>query len=246
MALLPLFLYKVIRPEVDGDARGAARRAPGARGELGPLTPRREDRRRHLRRHGGALGRGRRRSASTRPRSPSSAWATLLATGVLTLGDIAKEGDVLATFIWFAVLFTLSAQLERARLHGASWAAAWRVRLDGLAPLRRRDRSWSWSTSLLHYLFVSQTAHLLALFGVFLDVGGKLGVPLAPLALPAALRDQLLLRHHAAGVEREPALRGQRLPLAGASCTGSARSPPPSTSSSTWSSGSPWLMLVTR
>ena len=25
------------------------------------------------------------------------------ATGVLTLGDIAKEGDVLSTFIWFAI-----------------------------------------------------------------------------------------------------------------------------------------------
>jgi DASS family divalent anion:Na+ symporter len=35
---------------------------------------------------------------------------------------------------------------------------------------------------MLHYLFVSQTAHLLALFGVFLDVGVKLGVPAAPLA----------------------------------------------------------------
>ena len=35
---------------------------------------------------------------------------------------------------------------------------------------------------LLHYLFVSQTAHLLALFAVFLDVGVKLGVPAAPLA----------------------------------------------------------------
>jgi len=32
----------------------------------------------------------------------------------------------------------------------------------------------------LHYLFVSQTAHLLALFGVFLGVGVKLGVS-APL-----------------------------------------------------------------
>jgi len=31
-------------------------------------------------------------------------------------------------------------------------------------------------------VFVSQTAHLLALFGVFLDVGVKLGVPAAPLA----------------------------------------------------------------
>ena len=35
---------------------------------------------------------------------------------------------------------------------------------------------------VLHYLFVSQTAHLLALFGVFLDVGVTLGVPAAPLA----------------------------------------------------------------
>jgi DASS family divalent anion:Na+ symporter len=35
---------------------------------------------------------------------------------------------------------------------------------------------------VLHYLFVSQTAHLLALFGVFLGVGVQLGVPAAPLA----------------------------------------------------------------
>jgi DASS family divalent anion:Na+ symporter len=35
---------------------------------------------------------------------------------------------------------------------------------------------------LLHYLFVSQTAHSLALLGVFLGVGIKLGVPAAPLA----------------------------------------------------------------
>jgi divalent anion:Na+ symporter, DASS family len=34
----------------------------------------------------------------------------------------------------------------------------------------------------LHYLFVSQTAHLLALFGVFLGVGVQLGVPAAVLA----------------------------------------------------------------
>ena len=34
----------------------------------------------------------------------------------------------------------------------------------------------------LHYLFVSQTAHLLALFGVFLGVGVKLGVPASLLA----------------------------------------------------------------
>ena len=67
----------------------------------------------------------------------------LLATGVLTLGDIAKEGDVLATFIWFAVLFTLSGQLNELgfmgflgeRLAGA---------LGGLsARPGRRSSSWS-------------------------------------------------------------------------------------------------------
>ena len=104
----------------------------------------------------------------------------LLATGVLTLGDIAKEGDVLATFIWFAVLFTLSGQLNELgfmgylgeRLAGA---------LGGLsAPLAGVVLVVAYV--LLHYLFVSQTAHLLALLGVFLDVGVKLGVPVALLA----------------------------------------------------------------
>ena len=38
----------------------------------------------------------------------------------------------------------------------------------------------------LHYLFVSQTAHLLALFGVFLDVGVRLGMN------PVVLAFQLL------------------------------------------------------
>src|ERR1700759_1625970 len=32
----------------------------------------------------------------------------LIAAGVLTATDIAKEGDVLSTFIWFALLFTMS------------------------------------------------------------------------------------------------------------------------------------------
>ena len=35
-----------------------------------------------------------------------------LATGVLTAADIAKEGDVLATYLWFALLFAMSSQLN--------------------------------------------------------------------------------------------------------------------------------------
>ena len=87
---------------------------------------------------------------------------------------------MLATFIWFAVLFTLSGQLNElgfmgylgerlaGALGGLSAAVAGVVLVVAYV--------------LLHYLFVSQTAHLLALFGVFLDVGVKLGVPVAILA----------------------------------------------------------------
>ena len=106
--------------------------------------------------------------------------AVLLATGVLTSKDIAKEGDVLATFLWFAALFTLSSQLNALGFMGfvgERLASA----MAGLAPLVA-GVSLVVAYVLLHYLFVSQTAQLLALFGVFLDVGVKLGVPTAPLA----------------------------------------------------------------
>ena len=65
---------------------------------------------------------------------------------MLTLGDIAKEGDVLATFIWFAVLYTLSGQLNEMgfmgylgqRLAGA---------LGGLGPIPRLSRPGGRATS---------------------------------------------------------------------------------------------------
>ncbi len=104
----------------------------------------------------------------------------LLATGTLKGSDIAKEGDVLATFIWFAVLYTMSGQLNELgfmgylglRFSGALGGLPWPAVYLALAV----------AYVLLHYLFVSQTAHVLALFGVFLGVGVKLGVPAAPLA----------------------------------------------------------------
>jgi len=104
----------------------------------------------------------------------------LLSTGVLTLEDIAREGDVLATFIWFAVLFTLSSQLNELGFMGflgqriAGALGGLPVFVAGLALVV--------AYVLLHYVFVSQTAHSLALLGVFLDVGVKIGVPAAPLA----------------------------------------------------------------
>ena len=44
---------------------------------------------------------------------PQLGLGALLVTGVMTLADIRKEGDVLATFIWFASLFTMSDHLNK-------------------------------------------------------------------------------------------------------------------------------------
>ena len=173
LALLPLLLYKVFPPEVKAtpEAPAAARKALGAMGRL-----------------------------SAREKIVAATFVVmvvlwglagtlkldltavaflglgvLLATGVLTLDDIKQQGDVLGTFIWFAILYTLSGQLNAlgfmgylgqrlgAALGGLPWIAAYVILVLAYV--------------ILHYLFVSQTAHVLALFGVFLGVGAQLGVP---------------------------------------------------------------------
>ena len=87
-------------------------------------------------------------------------------------------GDTLATFLWLAVLFALSGQLNElgfmgyvgerlaSQLRGLSWQILY-VTLVALYVA-------------LHYLFVSQSSQVLALLGVFLEVGVGGGVP-APL-----------------------------------------------------------------
>jgi divalent anion:Na+ symporter, DASS family len=178
MAIMPYLLQRIMKPEVTStpEAPAAARQALAA---LGPLS--RDERvvsvtfvvMVALWASAGSFGLD----------STSIAFlglGVLMASGVLTMGDIAKEGDVLATFIWFAVLYTLSGQLNEMgfmgylghRLAGA---------LGGLGPLPV-FLALIVAYVLLHYLFVSQTAHVLALFAVFLEVGVKLGVPAAPMA----------------------------------------------------------------
>ena len=178
MALLPLVLYKVIGPEVTAtpEAPRAARRALA---DLGPLRPHEKI---VAATFAGMVGLW--ASASTLDLDSTAVaflgLGVLLASGVLTLGDIAKEGDVLATFIWFAILFTLSGQLNELGFMGylgEGMAGA----LGGLSPAAA-GVLLVFAYVLLHYLFVSQTAHLLALFGVFLGVGVKLGVPVGVLA----------------------------------------------------------------
>jgi len=107
-------------------------------------------------------------------------FGALLVSGVLTLEDISKQGDTLATFLWLAVLFALSAQLNElgfmgyvgerlaSRLGGLSWPVLY-VTLIALYVG-------------LHYFFVSQTSQMLALLAVFLDVGIRGGVPAALMA----------------------------------------------------------------
>ena len=108
----------------------------------------------------------------------------LLATSVLTLEDIAKQGETLATFLWLAVLFALSGQLNELgfmgyvgeRLASGLEGLPWLVVYVALLVLY----------VLLHYLFVSQSSQVLALLAVFLAVGVKNAVP-APLLCFALL-----------------------------------------------------------
>jgi DASS family divalent anion:Na+ symporter len=111
-------------------------------------------------------------------------FGVLLMANVLTLEDIAKKGDTLATFLWLAVLFALSGQLNELgfmgyvgqrladQLSGLSWPATY-VTLVGLYVA-------------IHYLFVSQSSHVLALLGVFLEVGIRGGVSPPPWILLVA------------------------------------------------------------
>jgi DASS family divalent anion:Na+ symporter len=104
----------------------------------------------------------------------------LLLTGVLALEDISKQGDTLATFLWLAILFALSAQLNElgfmgyvgerlaSQLGGLSWPATYVTLIVLYVGI--------------HYFFVSQTSHMLALLAVFLDVGIRGGVPVPLMA----------------------------------------------------------------
>ena len=77
------------------------------------------------------------------------------------------------------MLFALSGQ----RMSSVSWATS----------AGGRPRYWgvAWPVAyvvllvlyvLMHYMFVSQSAQVLALFGVFLDVGVRTGVPTSLMA----------------------------------------------------------------
>ena len=108
----------------------------------------------------------------------------LLLANVLTVDDIALQGDTLVTFLWLAVLFAMSGQLNELgfmgyagqRLASHMGGLSWPVTYVTLVVLY----------VAIHYMFVSQSSQVLALLGVFLDVGVRGGVP-APLMAFALL-----------------------------------------------------------
>ena len=110
--------------------------------------------------------------------------AVMMLSGIFTLADIKRSGDALETLIWFAILFTLSSELDRLGfmqfvgdlLGGYVDGLSWPLTYLFLTVLY----------VLLHYLFVSQSAHLLALFGVFIGISQP-EVPLPLMAMTLLL-----------------------------------------------------------
>jgi DASS family divalent anion:Na+ symporter len=176
--LLPFVLYKVFPPGAasTSDAPAAAR---AALREMGPLS--RDER--IVAVIFALMVTGWILAAPLKLNVTAIAFAglgALLVTNVLTPKDISLQGDTLVTFLWLAVLFALSGQLNElgfmayvggnltTLLAGIEWRTTYVVLLVLYVAL--------------HYGFVSQTAQILALFDVFLNVGVQAGVPPALMA----------------------------------------------------------------
>jgi DASS family divalent anion:Na+ symporter len=107
--------------------------------------------------------------------------SVLILANVYTLDDIRQgAGDALETYMWFAILYMMSTALNDMGF----------MKTLG-AQVATYISGYSWVTVyifltvlyvLIHYLFVSQTAHLLALYAVFLQVAVSAGVPAALMA----------------------------------------------------------------
>lgn len=105
----------------------------------------------------------------------------LMLTNIFTLEDLHGEGRTLETLVWFSILLAMSACLTD--LGFMKWAGA---------HVSDMVSGFSWfiiyacltiGYVLIHYFFVSQTAQLVALFGVFLEIAKNSGVPVEMMAM---------------------------------------------------------------
>jgi len=99
----------------------------------------------------------------------------LMATRVFGVEDFKSQGEALSTLIWFSILFAMSTELAHlgfmdaiahqasGYLTGMSWMSVYLILTIAYVGI--------------HYFFVSQSAHMLALFGVFLTIAIGAGVP---------------------------------------------------------------------
>jgi DASS family divalent anion:Na+ symporter len=108
-------------------------------------------------------------------------FALLLVTNVFKVKEIKNEGEALSTMIWFAILFIMSSQLNEMKFMDYVGG----VLADHISGININIAfiMLVFVYIVLHYLFVSQTAHMLALMGVFMGAGKSLGIDPAPLAL---------------------------------------------------------------
>ncbi|WP_297691076.1 DASS family sodium-coupled anion symporter [uncultured Eudoraea sp.] len=105
----------------------------------------------------------------------------LILSNVYTLEDIRQGGgDALETYVWFAILYMMSTSLNEMGF----------MKTLG-AQIADQISGFNWVTVyilltvlyvVIHYLFVSQTAQLLALYAVFLQVAVNAEVPAALMA----------------------------------------------------------------
>jgi len=108
----------------------------------------------------------------------------LTVTGVLEWEDIISEKTAWDTFIWLAALFMMTDFLNKfgfTRWFGVMLAEHlhFTTSLHWIVILVVLNAIYTY----LHYLFASGTAHVIALYVVFLSVGITLDIPLYPLAL---------------------------------------------------------------
>ena len=101
-------------------------------------------------------------------------------TKVITLSDVRGSSGPI-TFVWFASLYTLSTYLDNygfmqwigesvaGQITGLSWPSVYVLLVVAYV--------------LIHYFFVSQTAHMFAVMPIFLTVGVAAGVPGTLLAM---------------------------------------------------------------
>ncbi|MCX6991044.1 MAG: anion permease [Chlamydiae bacterium] len=123
----------------------------------------------------------------------------LLLTGVLNWKDILAEESAWDTFIWFSILMTLAAFLNKFGL--MTWFSLWVV---------TNISGWSWIAGFIavslvyfytHYFFASNVAHIGAMYAPLLIVSIALGAPPELAALTLAFFSSLFggLTHYGSG-----------------------------------------------